>query len=111
MINQRNLLVLGITVALLGGAFAYGYHKGTVNQLAKIEEARQELQNDLLDLSENLTLKNAEILRLNKEKEGLIYDLENQALNAEGSSGPGVATTGGLQRLNSRWGPSPRASQ
>lgn len=111
MISSRNLMVLGITVALLGGAFAYGYHKGTVNQLEKFEEARQELQNDLLDLNQSLTLKNAEILRLNKEKEDLIYDLENQALNAEGSAGPGIATTGGLQRLERRWGPSSRTSQ
>lgn len=104
---QRNLIILVATVALLGAAFAYGYHKGTVNQIAKFEEDRQELQDELLDLNESLSVKNAEILRLNREREGLINELETQAINAEGSSAPGVATTGGLQRLERRWGPSP----
>ena len=107
MIGKRQLIMLGVTVALLGAAFAYGYHKGTVNQIQRFEEDRQELQNELLDLNETLSVRNAEILRLNREKEGLINELENQALTAEGSDGPGVATTGGLQRLERRWGPSP----
>ncbi|CBW47067.1 hypothetical protein [Roseovarius Plymouth podovirus 1] len=107
MIGQREIIILVATLSLLGGAFAYGYHKGTVNQIEQFEEDRQELQNDLLDLNETLSVKNAEILRLNREKEGLINELENQALTAEGSSGPGIATTGGLQRLEQRWGPSP----
>ncbi|UAT28915.1 hypothetical protein PP753_gp43 [Dinoroseobacter phage vB_DshP-R7L] len=105
MIGQREIIILVATLSLLGGAFAYGYHKGTVNQIEKFEEDRQELQNDLLDLNETLSVKNAEILRLNREKEGLINELENQALTAEGSSAPGIATTGGLQRLERRWGP------
>jgi hypothetical protein len=107
MIGQREIIILVATLSLLGGAFAYGYHKGTVNQIEKFEDDRQELQNDLLDLNETLSVKNAEILRLNREKEGLINELENQALTAEGSSAPGVATTGGLQRLERRWGPTP----
>ncbi|ACL81417.1 hypothetical protein [Sulfitobacter phage EE36phi1] len=59
---QRNLIILAATVALLGGAFAYGYHKGTVNQIEKYEEDRLELQNELLDLNESLSVRNAEIL-------------------------------------------------
>ena len=106
MIGQRQLIVLAASVALLGAAFAYGYHKGTVNQIEKYEEDRQELQNELFDLNESLSVRNAEILRLNREKEGLINELENQAITAEGSAGPGVGTTGGLQRLERRWGPS-----
>lgn len=94
-------------LALLGGAFAYGYHKGTVAQIEKFEADRQQLQTDLLDLSDDIRAKNAEILRLNAEKEGLINDLENQAYTAEGSSAPGVSSTGGLLRLEQRWGPSP----
>jgi len=108
---QRNLIILAATVALLGAAFVYGYHKGTVNQIAKFEEDRQELQDELLDLNETLSVKNAEILRLNREREVLVNELENQALTAEGSSAPGVATTGGLQRLERRWGPSPASSK
>lgn len=107
MIGQRQLITLGVTVALLGATFAYGYHRGTVNQIRKAEEARIELQEELLDLNEILNIKNAEILRLNREREDLIDDLENQAITAKGSAAPGIATTGGLQRLEQRWGSSP----
>ena len=109
MLGQKELIVFGLTLALLGGAFAYGYHKGTVNQIEQFEKDRQQLQTDLLDLSDDLRAKNSEILRLNAEKEGLINDLENQAYTAEGSSAPGVSSTGGLQRLEKRWGPSPNS--
>lgn len=107
MIGQRQLIMLGVTVAFLGAAFAYGYHKGTVNQIRKAEEARIELQEKLLDLNEVLNIKNAMILRLNREREGLIHDLENQAITAKGAAAPGVSNTGGLQRLEQRWGSSP----
>ena len=106
MIGKHQLIMLGATVVLLGVTFAYGYHKGTVNQIRKAEDARIELQEELLDLSEILSVKNAEILRLNREREGLIHDLENQAITAKGSAAPGISTTGGLQRLEQRWGTS-----
>lgn len=108
MIGQKEIIVLVTALALVGGAFAFGWHKGSVNQIRKAEEARQELQEELLDLSEDLAEKNAELLRMNREKEELINDLEQQALQAEGSSAPGVSSTGGLQRLERRWGPSTR---
>lgn len=111
MIGQRQLIMLGVTVAILLAAFAYGYHKGTVNQLEKFEAQKQDLQNDLLDLNETLSVKNAEILRLNREKEGLINDLESQATSAEGADAPGISSTGGLQRLERRWGKSPTPSR
>ena len=107
MIPQKYLIMLVTVLALTGGAFAYGYHKGTVNQVEKAVEAKQELQEELLDLNDDLMTKNAELLRLTREREGLIDELENQAITAEGSSAPGVFTTGGLQRLERRWGPSP----
>ena len=105
MVKQHEFIIIGITVILLGMTFAYGYHKGTVNQIRKSEKDRQELQNDLLDLNKTLNIKNREILQLSREKEDLINELENQALTAEGSSAPGIAAIGGLQRLERRWGP------
>ncbi len=89
---------------IVASAFGFGYHKGTVNQVEKFEADRQQLQTDLLQLSDDLSAKNAEILRLSKEREELVNDLETQAYEAEGSSGPGVGSTGGLQRLEQRWG-------
>lgn len=104
---SRQLTVLAALAVLIGAAFAFGYHKGTVHQIEQYEEDRQGLQDELLDLNEYLSVKNAEIHRLNREKEGLINELENQAVTAKGSDSPGVASTGGLQRLERRWGPSP----
>lgn len=110
MIGQRQLIMLVATVALLGAAFAYGYHKGTVNQIQKFEDDRQQLQNDILDLNVSLQERADEIRRLRTEKEGLINELENAALDAEGADAPGVAATGGLQRLEKRWGQSPASA-
>jgi len=107
MIGKRELIALGISLTMIGGAFAFGVHKGTVWQVAKNLEAKRKLQDEILDLNVNLNQKNAEILRLNREKEGLINDLEQQALAAEGADNPGVATTGGLRRLERRWSESP----
>ena len=107
MIGQRQLIMLGVTVTLLGVSFAYGYHKGTVTQIRKAEKVRVKLQEDLLDLNDLLNVKNVKILQLNREKEGLINDLENQAITAKGSSASGVSTTGGLRRLERRWSSSP----
>jgi len=107
---QRNLIALGISLTLMGGAFAYGVHKGTVWQVEAYQEQKQELQAEIFDLNLDLNEKNAEILRLNREKEGLINDLEQQALEAKGADNPGVAATGGLRRLEQRWGPSPTST-
>lgn len=100
---QRNLIILGVTLAVLVAAFGYGYHKGRINQIEQYQEERQALQEELLDLNQDLQVKNAENLRLNREKQELINELENEAVTAEGSDGPGVGTTGGLQRLERRW--------
>ncbi len=111
MIGQREIIILVGTLAIIGGSFAYGYHKGSVTTANRFEDKRIELQEEILDLNEYLSVLNAENLLLRKEKEDLINDLEKQALNAEGASAPGVATTGGLYRLERRWGPSPTSSQ
>lgn len=104
---QRELIILAVALSLMGGAFAYGIHKGTIWEKTRTEEKRQELQEEILDLNEDLSVKNAEILRLNREREDLINDLEQQAIQAPGSDNPGVGSTGGLQRLERRWGESP----
>jgi hypothetical protein len=110
MIGQRQLIVLGVSLSLMGGAFAYGVHKGTVWEVQRNVEKKQELQEEILDLNLTLNEKNAEILRLNREREGLIHELETQAVEADGAGNPGVAATGGLRRLEQRWGPSPTSS-
>lgn len=107
MIGQKELFMGIAALALLGGAFFYGYHKGTANQIRKFEDDRQQLQTELLDLSEDLHAKNAELLDAQREKEDLINELEQQASDAVGSSNPGIGSTGGLQRLEKRWGPAP----
>jgi hypothetical protein len=103
MINQKELIILGTTVAIIGAAFAFGYHKGTVNQIEKFTEKKQQLQNKVTNLETDLNVKAAKILALQIEKEGLIDDLEQAALNAEGASAPGISSTGGLYRLERRW--------
>jgi hypothetical protein len=103
MIGQKQLIMLGVTLAIIGGAFAYGYHKGTVNQIEKFAAEKQKLQEEVIDLESDLTVQAAKILSLQIEKEGLIDDLEQQALSANGSAAPGIATTGGLRRLERRW--------
>lgn len=101
---NKYLIAAGVSLLLLGGAFAFGYHKGTVNQIAKFESDRQELQNEILDLNLTLQERAEELRRLRTEKEDLINELENAALDAEGADAPGIAATGGLQRLEKRWG-------
>lgn len=108
---QQYLIMSGVALALLAGAFGYGVHKGTVWQVQRFEDDRQALQTEILDLNVDLQERSAELARLQREREELVNDLEQAAINAEGSSGPGIATTGGLQRLESRWGPSPASSE
>lgn len=105
-------LIAAITsLALLAGAFGYGVHKGTVWQVQKFEADRQNLQEEILDLNVSLQDRAAEIERLQAERQELIHDLEQAALDAVGAGNPGVAATGGLQRLENRWGPSPTSSK
>lgn len=97
-------------LALLGGAFTYGYFKGSAAELLKIAEKTAETQQELFDLGVDVREKTEELRRLQKEKEDLIHALEQEAIEAPGASKPGVAATGGLQRLERRWGPSPRTA-
>lgn len=102
--NLKTGLIAGaVVLAILGGAFAYGVHKGTVWQVQRQEDERTKTQEEIFDLNEELLNKAAELEQLKNERRELINDLENQALTAEGSNGPGVGTTGGLRRLEQRW--------
>lgn len=106
--NLKTGLIAGaVALAMLGGAFAYGVHKGTVWQVQRQEDERTKTQEEIFDLNEELLKKAAELEQLENERRELINDLENQALTAEGSNGPGVGTTGGLRRLEQRWSQSP----
>lgn len=107
MIKQKQIIILVTTLSLLGGAFAYGWYKGTVNQIEKFAAEKQKLQEEVIDLEADLNVKAAEILALQIEREGLIDDLEQAALNAKGASAPGVSSTGGLHRLERRWSTNP----
>lgn len=106
MKNQMKIIMLVSALAMLAGVFAYGYHKGSLNELAKVEAKRVKTQEKLFDLAESLSMQSAELLRLQTEKKGLIYELEQAAEEATGAGNPGVGANGGLQRLERRWGPS-----
>ncbi len=97
------LAAVAIAVVVI---FGFGFLKGSTSEIRKQEKARIALQEEIFDLADDLSVKNAEILKLNQDKKDLIYDLEQEAISAKGSSGPGIATTGGLQRLERRWGKS-----
>lgn len=111
MIGKNQIIMLVATLSLLGGAFAYGWHKGTVNQIEKFAEEKQKLQKEVIDLEADLNVQAAKILALQIEREGLIDDLEEQALSAEGADAPGISATGGLRRLERRWSTNPGTSK
>lgn len=107
---QARVIILVSALALIAGAFAYGYHKGSVAEIRKIENERVKIQKKLFDLSDIVRKQAGELRRLQREKEDLVNALEDEATKAPGSDAGGVATTGGLQRLERRWGPDPRAA-
>lgn len=111
MIGQKQLIMAGAALAFTAGVFFYGVNRGTVWTTKKFEAKQAELQEQVFDLTENIQERNDEILRIQRERDQLAFDLEMEAIDAPGSSGPGVGTTGGLQRLERRWGPSKPASQ
>ncbi len=108
---MKTELITGIAaLAFIGGAFAYGYHKGSVAEIQKIADKTAETQEELFDLADTVREQTEELRRLQREKEDLVNELEEQAIVAPGSSNPGIGSTGGLQRLEQRWGPSPRVT-
>ncbi len=103
MIGQKQIIIFITTLSLLGGAFGYGYYKGTVSQIEKFAAEKQKLQEEVVDLESDLNVKAAQIQTLQIEREGLIDGLEQAAINANGASAGGISTTGGLRRLERRW--------
>lgn len=107
---KTELIMAVAGLALMGGAFAYGYHKGSVNEIQKIADKAAETQEELFDLNEVIRIQTQALRQAQRDKEELINALEQEATSAPGSDAPGVATTGGLQRLERRWGPNPGTS-
>lgn len=107
---QKYLIIFGLAALSFGSVFTLGYYKGSAVQIEKYQTKEKEIQNELLDLNEVLQVRNAEILRLQQEREVFVNELENQAILAEGANAPGVGTTGGLQRLERRWSSSTTSS-
>lgn len=101
---QKYAYMLLASLALAGGAYFYGVGVGTDNEKARQEELRKETQIELDDLSETIADQALELERLKTERLTLVQQLENEAVSAPGAQSPGVATTGGLQRLEQRWG-------
>jgi hypothetical protein len=100
---QLQIIMLLSAFVFLIGVFSYGYYKGSLNELSKIEKERLNTQEQLFDLAEDLSLKTSKLIRLNNENKGLIHELEQSAIKAKGSNNPGISTIGGLQRLKRRW--------
>lgn len=92
--------IIGLTVVIFG----FGFHKGSIYQIQKNEAARIALQEELFDLSDDIRVKNSEILEMQQRQRELSHALETEALETPGSNSPGIAATGGLQRLERRWG-------
>jgi hypothetical protein len=110
MKQYLNVVLIVGGLALLGGTFAYGYYKGSVNEIQKIADRTAEKQQELLDLEDVVRMQTEALRQVQREKEDLINALEKEATVAPGSNNPGIATTGGMQRLERRWGPSPETS-
>lgn len=81
-----------------------GYDAGVAHERAAINAARAKTQDELDRLGEKVAAQAGALLALQRERESLVRSLENEALVAPGADRPGVADTGGLYRLQQRWG-------
>jgi hypothetical protein len=108
---KSNAIMIFVAFMLLSGTFAYGYHKGSISEIIKITKKTKERQEKLFDLTDIVRMQTDELRRLNREKEDLVNELERKALSAKGSNNSGVGTTGGLLRLEHRWGKTTTATQ
>ena len=102
-------MMIPLPYKLLGGAlvismvFTFGLLKGKSWQKSIHARQQAQLQSEILDLGDRLSIKTAHLKRLQDERRDLIYDLEQQAHEAEGSDSPGIGSTNGLRRLHNRW--------
>lgn len=105
--KYQDFIVVGILLMSLAAVFGVGYTYGQQNIRQAYEEERLELQQEIFVLEERIANQNLQILQWKIEREELVNELENEAMEADGSGGPGVGSIGGLQRLEERWGGSP----
>lgn len=94
----------GIVGSTITGGLGYwrGYVKGGEVERVKQEEARQETQQELFELGDEVSRQAAEIERLRRERASRVINLEAEAYRAPGASNPGIGPDG-LQRLEQRW--------
>jgi Tfp pilus assembly protein PilO len=109
-LRSSSIFIILVVTALVGGAYGFGYYKGSLAEVAKIAEKTATTQEELFDLADKIRLQTEELRQIQKEKEELINALEEEAKLAPGSNSAGVGSTGGLQRLERRWGTSPSTS-
>lgn len=81
-----------------------GYNNGVAHERAVQDAALAQTQIELDRLGEKVVQQAGELLALQRERESLVWSLENKAFDAPGADRPGVADTGGLRRLEQRWG-------
>ena len=81
-----------------------GYNNGVSHERAVQDAARARTQMELDRLGEKVAQQAGELLAVQRERESLVQSLENEAFDAPGAGLPGVSDTGGLLRLEQRWG-------
>ena len=101
---QKYAYTLLASLAFVGGAYWYGVSVGTEKEKVRQEKARQVTQKELDNLSEVIATQALGLERLKSERLSLVQKLENEAISAPSGKCPGVAATGGLRRLEQRWG-------
>tara|TARA_R110000765_G_scaffold297405_1_gene392505 strand:- start:214 stop:540 length:327 start_codon:yes stop_codon:yes gene_type:complete len=97
-----------IAASLIGASFVVGnlrgYSSGVTHEKSVQAKARAETQAELNRIGEKVAAQAGALLAMEKEREDLVQSLENDALDAAGSDRLGVSATGGLRRLQQRWG-------
>ena len=101
-------MIAAASLAMSGASFFVGkwkgYNNGVSHERAVQYAARARTQIELDRLGEKVAQQAGELLALQRERESIVQSLENEALDALGADRPGVADTGGLRRLEQRWG-------
>ena len=101
-------IIAAASLAMSGASFFVGkwkgYNNGVSHERAVQDAARARTQIELNSLGEKVAQQAGELLALQRERENLVQSLEDEARDAHGADRPGVADTGGLRRLERRWG-------
>ena len=107
MIGLRSYLTIAAVLAypaLYGLGLWQGHGRGVDAAEARADAARAALQVEVNGLGEKNAQLAGALLALQRERDALGQALENEARDAVGADRPGIADTGGLQRLQRRWG-------